>query len=116
MKRNLLFAVFALLVLVAAAPSYAMCLKCDYGTATCWGSTYANAAQCFSYGTSCITSGMCSNGGDPCEPGTGCGPDVAEAAPLNLEYTLAAVKIEKPAKQTTAIAAATLQTPVAETR
>jgi hypothetical protein len=97
MKRSAVYGFLALVVLCVAAPMSAMCLKCDYGTATCWGSTYASAARCYSYGSSCMTAGTCSSD-DECVPGSGCGPDVAAVKPLNLDYTLVAVKVQRPAK------------------
>lgn len=99
--RSLLVLCFAAI----AVPSYALCVKCD-SSATCWASTYATAARCESSGTSCLTSGTCSaGGGSGCTP-EGCGIDVAEATPLNLDYKVAEVKIERPSTTTARVAVA----------
>ena len=88
-----------------AVPSYALCVKCD-SSATCWASTYATAARCESSGTSCLTSGTCS-GGSGCTPEEcGIDVDVAEATPLNLDYKVAEVKIERPSTTTARVAVA----------
>ncbi len=94
-SRSITLALFALSMLAVAAPSEALCVKCIVNE--CWSNSTATAANCYSYGTSCLTSGKCAGGGSECDP---CAPDedayLALPTPLASEFILVEVKIERP--------------------
>ena len=91
---------FLVLCVIITIPTQAMCVRCDSAN-TCWGGS-GTASKCESYGTSCVTAGTCT-------PSEGDGADVyyqSLATPLNLEYKVAEVKIERPGTKTERVAVA----------
>ncbi len=92
-------------VFIVAQPASALCVKCVVNE--CWASSTATAADCYSYGTSCLTTGRCAGGGGICaDPGT-CPDEDGALAPLNSEYVLTAVAIHRPVPGRALIAANT---------
>lgn len=89
-----------LLVLVVAAPTYALCVKCVQ--VQCWSTIGAGRSNCYSYGSSCLMSGAhCGSGGLDCDAAEGgfCEQALAEPEsldPLALDYKLAEVRVQQP--------------------
>ena len=98
MKRLSMLLLVSIALFTIAPACFATCFYCSvYQDCFMAG---GSAARCYSYGTSCMTSGHCDSDQE-CQVGSGCGPDVAFARPvtrpLDLDYHLAAVKISHPA-------------------
>ena len=99
--RPVMVCLLVLSLFAIADSAQALCVKCISNE--CWSQSTATAAECFSYGTSCLTSGKCVSGGgglgcdwtgdgDLCEQG-------ALSTPLASEYVLASVKVQRHAVQ-----------------
>ena len=99
------------LSLFVVAPAYALCVKCVINE--CWGSgKNRTATNCYSYGSSCLTTGHCETA---FEGGGGDGDETFDLGfvkiprqrrmALNSEYILADVRIEHPRPVTTRLAA-----------
>lgn len=101
MKTRVTIALVFLVALLAIAPtSFAWCLKCSLYQ-DCFQTSYNGAYNCYSYGNSCMVSGACAGMGPDPSCTTNCPkiPKVqqeASARPLNMEYQLAEVRIERP--------------------
>lgn len=105
MRRPILIFVLMSVVAFAGVSAQAICVKCAADN-TCWASTYANAAKCYSYGSSCLTSGQCfDDGSGGCTDPT-CPPEQQNAyqEPLAANYVLTAVSVERPPIATTTLA------------
>lgn len=92
---------FLVALLAAALTSFAWCYQCSVYQ-DCFGTSYNGSANCYSYGNSCMVSGTCV--GIDVDPycTTNCPkiPKIQQESsvrPLNLEYQLAEVRIERPA-------------------
>jgi len=98
-SRVMTLVLVTLTLLAVSVPSYAgTCYKCSVYSDCLAG--FGTASACYSYGTSCLTTGRCDTGEDCTQD---CWYEQAALAPsaLATEYQLADVKIEH-FKETTA--------------
>jgi len=116
MKTRLTIALLFLIAVVIVAPSsFASCLKCSLYQ-DCYSTVYNGAAGCYSSGNSCMVSGTCTGfGADPnCTTNCPKIPKVQQessARPLNMDYQIVEVKIERSNVMTARSAAVQMTAP-----